>query len=476
MRFSRPSTIKKTYLIGFCALLLGLTANGLDVQAATPRAKISLAPPSEVKIEVDGLEPASSWSFLNAYAGAVGLGERIENFQALRSGQSVSVTKVASGEFRSDAPADLVRYTVQTASHLAYLPYVSGLTEDQGILLPADLLPNSLSNTELAIEFELPEGWGIESSLSPRSSNRYRIQHPERSAFLAGPGLRVEKKSIKGISMRVVINGQWPFADKTVLKSASDVLEQYYSMVGFKLLESPVIFIARLPLSNSNWKAETRGSTVTLLFNPGVNVRNWRGQLGVIFTHEIFHLWVPNSLALKGEYDWFFEGFTMYVALQMALKLKLINFQEYVNTLSRVYTSYLASPDDQTLIQASASRWTTSSSLVYNKGMLVAFIYDLTLRWNTQGRSTLSALYPLLFRSADEPVSANDVIISLLTSSPSTPSFGKSYIESTDRIDLERVLPTFGFQVSNANDPIISVRKDLTDEQKKLLHSYGYRK
>jgi predicted metalloprotease with PDZ domain len=476
MRFSRPSTLKKNCFIGFCALLVGLTANGLAVQASTPRVKVSLAIPAEIKIEVDGLEPASSWSFLNAYAGAIGLGERIENFQALRSGQAVRVTKVASGEFRSDAPANLVRYVVQTASHLAYLPHVSGLTEDQGVLLPADLLPESLSNTELAIEFELPEGWRVESSLSPEGSNRYRVRSPERSAFLAGPGLRVENKSVRGIPMRVVVVGQWPFADKTVLKSASDVLEQYYSMVGFKLLESPVIFIARLPLSNSNWKAETRGSTVTLLFKPGVNLRNWRGHLGVIFTHEIFHLWIPNSLALKGEYDWFFEGFTMYVALQVALKLKLINFQEYLNTLSRVYNSYLASPDDQTLIQASASRWTTSSSLVYNKGMLVAFIYDLTLRSNTQGRSTLTALYPSLFRSADEPASANDVIISLLTSSPSTSTFGKSYIESTNRIDLERILPEFGFQVSNGSDPLISVRKDLTDEQKKLLHSFGYRK
>jgi predicted metalloprotease with PDZ domain len=476
MRFSRHRPIKKNCFIGFCALLLALTANSLDVQASTPRVKISLISPSEIKIQVDGLEPALSWSFLNAYAGAIGLGERIENFQALRSGQAVSVRKVASGEFRLDAPANLVRYTVQTASHLAYLPYVSGLTEDQGVLLPADLLPESLSSTEIAIEFELPEGWRVESSLNPVSGNRYRVQHPERSAFLAGRNLRVENKSIKGIPMRVVVLGEWPFPDKTVLKSASDVLDQYYSMVGFKLLESAVIFIARLPLSNSNWKAETRGSTVTLLFNPAVAVRNWRGQLGIILTHEIFHLWVPNSLALKGEYDWFFEGFTMYVALQVALKLKLINFQEYLNTLSRVYNSYLASPDDQSLIQASANRWTTSSSLVYNKGMLVAFIYDLTLRSNTQGRSTLSTLYPLLFRSADEPASANDVIINLLTSSPSTSSFGKSYIESTDRINLERVLPAFGFQVSNGSDPLISVRKDLTNEQKKLLHSIGYSK
>lgn len=461
-------------LTGFCALLLGLTTYSLDVQASTPHVKISVVTPSEIKIQIHGLEPTSSWSFLNTYGGALGLGERIETFQASRSSGSVTVRKVASGEFRSDAPADQLGYVVQTAGHLGYLPFISGVTEDQGVLLPGDLLPESTLNSELSIEFELPEGWRIESSLNPGADGTYRVPHPEKSVFLAGRELRVQTKSIKGIPLRVAVAGNWPFNEKSVLKSAGELLAAYYSMTGFKLRDSPVIFVGRLPLSNSSWKAETRGSSVTLLFNPGANIKNWGGQLGVIFTHEIFHLWVPNSLKLKGEYDWFFEGFTMYVALQMALKLRLINFQEYLNTLSRVHQSYLASSDDQTLIQASANRWTTSNSLVYDKGMLVAFIYDLTIRSNTQGRSSLAALYPELFRFASEPEDANDVIIRLMTSSPSTSSFGRAYIESTDRIDLKKFLSSFGFQIGS--DTQITVLKDLTNEQQKLLQSLGYRK
>ena len=86
-------------------------------------------------------------------------------------------------------------------------------------------------------------------------------------------------------------------------------------------------------------------------------------------SHELFHLWVPNSLQLAGDYDWFFEGFTLYQALRTDLRLGLISFNDYLETIARVYDSYLAASDRDalSLIEASERRWTTSSSLVYEK-------------------------------------------------------------------------------------------------------------
>jgi hypothetical protein len=56
--------------------------------------------------------------------------------------------------------------------------------------------------------------------------------------------------------------------------------------------------------------------------DPQAPIANWKGQLEIIFTHEVLHLWVPNALRLHGDYDWFFEGFTLYTALLTALELK----------------------------------------------------------------------------------------------------------------------------------------------------------
>jgi predicted metalloprotease with PDZ domain len=181
---------------------------------------------------------------------------------------------------------------------------------------------------------------------------------------------------------------------------------------------------------------------------------------------------------LTGDYDWFFEGFTSYIALQEALKLKLIRFQEYLNTLGRVYDSYLSVSDDKSLLEASESRWTSSSSVVYDKAMLVAFIYDLLLRRESVGALSLADRYRILFaRIVDKPADANEVIIQTLTSSPATSEFLKSYIESRNRVELERILLPLGIEVNKtSSQTVLSISKELRDDQKKLLRSLGYRK
>jgi predicted metalloprotease with PDZ domain len=221
------------------------------------------------------------------------------------------------------------------------------------------------------------------------------------------------------MELQLISFGDWPFLEKDALKSASKVLEKYFQLTNFSLTKRPTVFLAPLPAATgtTEWKAETRGSTVTLVMNPRANFKYWLGQLSVIFTHELLHLWVPNSLRLKGNYDWFFEGFTLYVALQTALSLKLIKFQEFLDTLARVYDSYLSYPDNQTLIEASESRWTSSSPVVYDRGMLVAFLYDLTLRRGTNSREKLVDQYRFLFDQGAESGDGNDAIIKLLTAS-----------------------------------------------------------
>jgi predicted metalloprotease with PDZ domain len=280
--------------------------------------------------------------------------------------------------------------------------------------------------------------------------------------------------------LRLVRQGIWRFTDKDVLKSGLKLLKQYQQLTGFKLRNTPTILIAPFPIAGTtpNWKAETRGATSILLLNSQAPWNNWRAQLAIIFTHELFHLWVPNSLQLKGDYDWFFEGFTSYTALQEALELKLIRFPEYLNTLGRVYDSYLSGNDDQSLLEASERRWTSSSPAVYDKGMLVAFVYDLLVRRESAGKSSLRDSYRSLFaRFGDKPADANDVIIQTLTSSPATSDFAKSYVESRKRVELEEMLPAFGIEVAKTDSRTeLRVSKELRDDQKKLLRSLGYRK
>jgi hypothetical protein len=402
----------------------------------------------------------------------LGIAERIDDFHAVTgSSQDARAKKIATGEFRSDLDATEITYKVRvsevTGANVSHVSWISG---DYGVLMLADLLPQDFTN--LSVDFELPAGWQIEGSGN-------QVVVPEKAVFFVGRSLRKTSTTIEQMPVNLVVSGGWKFNDDAALKAAGKILKRYWELTGFRLQGRSTIMIAPLPVAvgNTKWRAETRGSTVLLLIDPAADFKNWIGQLGVIFTHELLHLWVPNSLRLDGDYDWFFEGFTLYTALRTALTLKIITFKEFLDTLARVYDSYLSHPDDLSLIDASERRWTTSGSFVYDKGMLAAFLFDLLLRTESAGKTTLADKYRELFaRTATDHVNGNEVIIAVLGSSPAAKDFSKSYIENNTRLELERLLPAYGLTLdASGRSSQLRVSRGLNPAQKQLLRSLGYR-
>ena len=482
-----PHNINQLQIVALKLFVLIVVSMGLRsiVEAAQTQqqVKISVSTQSVIQVEIDSLNDSRTWSFRNAYAGALGLGDRIQKFQALgTSGQTVDVRKIASGEYRADEASKRITYLVNLSEvSPGNLPHISWSANDHGVLMLADLLPEFPEHDRrLSIRFQLPSQWLAFSATKVDTDGSYIVEDADDEVFFVGRDLRNRSVMVRGIELQFVSFGDWAFSEKDALKSASKVLEKYFELTHFKLTKRAAVFLAPLqtPSGSTQWKADTRGSTVALVMNPRADIKYWLGQLSVILTHELLHLWVPNSLKLKGNYDWFFEGFTLYVALQTALSLKLIRFQEFLDTLARVYDSYLSYEDNQNLIEASESRWTSRAPVVYDRGMLTAFLYDLTLRKATNSRERLLDQYRLLFdRFSAETGDGNDVIIKLLTSSAATREFSKAYVENRNRLELESIMALFGFELSTGGTRSqLKVHTGLTDEQNRLLKSLGYRK
>ncbi|HJP94799.1 MAG TPA: hypothetical protein VJ875_22745 [Pyrinomonadaceae bacterium] len=441
--------------------------------ASKANVRVSVRTPGQITVEAELSAPMRSWSFRNAYAGVLGIAERVEDFRA----ENVTVNKIAGGEFRADRDATRISYTVKLSEPgAANVSHVSWLVGDRGFLMFADLIP--LDIRTIAPEFVLPPGWTIESSITRDTNGRYEVSEPEKAVFFIGRSLHKTTKSIEGMTVDSVLAGDWAFKDSDVLQAAAPVMKRYLTLTGFKLPQKSAIMIAPLPIpvGSIKWRAETRGSTVVLLIDPNAAFKNWRGQLGVIFTHELLHLWVPNSLQLQGDYDWFFEGFTLYTALRTALELKIISFKEFLDTLARVYDSYLSYSDNLSLIDASERRWTTPGSLVYDKGMLVAFLYDLLIRKESSGKTNLADRYRDLFgHHFTDAMDGNEAIISVLAWSPAVRDFAKSYIENSKTLELGQVLPAFGLSLdSSGKSSQLRVTDKIDADQKRLLRSLGY--
>ncbi len=429
--------------VALAAIFIFLAASDSKAQQTQARIKISVSTPNEVVVNAVSATPLRSWSFRNAYAGVLGIAERIDQFRA------DGARKVATGEFRSETGAKEIDYVVRlNRPSPASVAHLTWLSNDYGVLMFADLLPQEFAT--VSVQFALPAGWTVHSSINPEL-----VPEPADAVFLVGRSIRKAAKK----DLDSFIAGEWPFKDSVAVNAAARVMDKYLALTGFKLPGRPVVMIAPLPVAtgSTKWRAQTRGSTVLLLMDPQAQIANWKGQLEIIFTHEVLHLWVPNALSLQGDYDWFFEGFTLYTALLTALDLKAINFREYLATMERVYDSYLSYPHDLSLIEASERRWTTPWPVVYDKGMLVAFLYDLMLRKESAGKTTLVSRYRELFRLAADRTDGNEVIIKLLSSSPAAGEFVKKYIEGSQELELQHVL------------------QELHTDKNGLLKSLGYR-
>ena len=472
-----------------CAVLSFAPFFGVDAQTASVRVRVTSVVPARIKIDVRLPSATSTLSFRNTYGGVLGLGERIETVAGIRdNGESVRVQKLAPGEFQSAEKFLRFTYDVILAepARPADLSHVSSLNSDHGVLMMADLLPQSTGNPgsypSAFFNIDVPRGWTVASNVKDEGS-QFSTDDPDTAVFLIGSSLHQRQRRLASTNLSIIASGEWPFSDDAATKIAGEILEEYRRVTRFDLKRTAVLMLVPYPgeAGPDNWSAETRGNVVVLLLGRKASRKRVLSRLGIVLSHELFHLWVPNSLKLEGDYDWFFEGFTLYQALRMDLRLGLISFDDYLETIARVYDSYQSSVDRDrlSLIEASERRWTTSASLVYEKGMLVAFICDLTLRKITDCQASLDDVYAELFRlPATGQRRANETIIGVLSEREELKLFARDYVETAAKIDLNAILPAYGIQAgtSGSGSTKFILIRNLSKAQQSLLGCVGYRR
>ena len=479
----------------FCFILsafLFVTLGAGSLHAETLNVRISLVSlaPARVKIEGERLGGARAWSFRNIYAGVMNLGERIENLSLSdANGARVAVRKLAPGEYEAASDATRFSYEVkldapdfaQDASH------VSWLTNERGFLMLGDLLPLSndkgATKTGATVQFvSLPEKWNIATSTRAETESRFIVDDVEKAVFFVGQDVRHRQQRVGSMEFEFVSSGEWAFSDEDVVSMAANILKDHAETFGGVALNRAMLILAPFPhmVGADNWNAETRGNTVTLLAGKSPSKTAALAQLSFPLAHELFHLWIPNGLALDGNYDWFYEGFTLYQALRAGIRQNLLSFQDYLNAMGKAYDAYksVANRDRGSLLDASAERWTVSPVLVYNKGMLVAFLYDLTLRQKTRGKRSLDDVYRELFRlyrTSEARKDGNAAVLAALNNAGEMQEFTHRYIESAGAIDLPAAIASFGLQVDAGGVRThVSVAASTSGAQRDLLRKFGY--
>lgn len=483
-RRRRPRFIRAHYRLSIAVLLFWLTGAAASAQSLDVKIKVVTLNPPRVRVEGRREGGASAWSFRNFYGSAAGLAERIENFSLTDDGgAAVAAKKISPGEFTAERPATRFAYDIRLdpPAFVSDSPHISWLTPDRGLLMPGDILPLPLTNAR--IELALPAGWNVSTAEAGGAGSVFDVTEAERAVFAVGRDLRERRGRAGGMSFTLAAAGDWAFSDAEAAESAEEILKLHHETFGGMPLRRALLVLFPLPQAGAAgnlWSAETRGSTVVLLSGRLPSKPAAKAQLDGALTHELFHLWAPNGLSLEGEYAWFYEGFTNYMALRAAMRRGQMTFNDYLNALGRAYDSYRQTrgTKEASLPEASQRRWTGSAQLIYHKGLLVAFLYDLTLMRETGGRTSLGSVYRELFRRharGEKPADANRAVVESLGAAAGMREFVGRYVQGTDELVLSPLIQPFGLRVEPGGARThVGVASPLDSTQRELLRKLGY--
>jgi predicted metalloprotease with PDZ domain len=194
--------------------------------------------------------------------------------------------------------------------------------------------------------------------------------------------------------------------------------------------------------------------------------------------HEIFHLWIPNNLALTGNYDWFYEGFTVYQSLKTGLQTNQIRFEDFLATLSEAYNIDNLQTQKVSLIEASKNRWNGANPQVYSRGMIAAFLCDVALLRASKGKQSLTDVFQEIYnkyRVPNKSQNGNTAILSILENYKELRPIAEKYIRGAGKIDWQTDLESAGIEATETNSfTKLAVKTKLNRHQKNLLDDLGY--
>ena len=366
-----------------------------------------------------------------------------------KENRSIKFREIADREYLADEVIESWRYVVDLsplgdATQAAHSSWLKG---DDGILMMHDLWP-VIEPRGAVVGLVLPNGWIVtdkklsEDSLIPRSKlpdGGAWYSASRDTIFGVGKGWRQTKRADLELGCDVAISGEWSFLDDEAVNTCHEVLNEYKKQV-FGNGKFARVLIAKFPVSMraGEWQAETRGNTVTIISSDMPFKQQSIQRLHEQLRHELFHLWIPNGVNLSGNYDWFYEGFALYESLKLAVGMNRIRFADFLDTLSRAHTIDSAQSQGRvSLIDASANRFSGANTQVYARGMLVAFLVDLTMLEKSKGKRSVEDVIRELYakhRKPTAPVDGNKAVVDLLEANLGVGDIVKKYVAGTDKI------------------------------------------
>jgi hypothetical protein len=415
-------------------------------------------------------------AFINSIAGANELGKRISDVRLFdRSGQPVEVRRFAYGEYVAASDYYSWEYTFDLTppKNSAAAAHISWIGSNEGILMTDDLLPQFVVNGKAAsgeVRVKNLSDW--RSFSTDTDGVQFRIDELTKGVIFVGKSFR--EKAVQN-DLKLLLSGDWLFTDDEASQMAVEIFAEYTRIFGSAPKGSLMVAAMRFPgmMNAGSWEAETRGKTVMLLSSDMPFRTQSLQRLHEQLRHEIFHLWIPNGVNLKGNYAWFYEGFALYQSLKTAVSMNRIRFDDFLDSLSRAYAVDVRQSPRRPLVGADNRGPGAHDTQVYARGMLVAFLLDVAMLRESKSRKNISDVSQQMYQrynkenGTDGNAAALDAI--------GRPEFAKRYILGADVFEIEKELAGSGLVLeTTGRSSVLRVKAKPAGREKEILDRLGY--
>lgn len=450
---------------------------------------ISIEVPSEnsssinVKGNFSGEISEKNLLFLLSYADSDNLGARIENVELFdRTNQKINHRKIAEGSYVAEKPFDSFTYRITAAipSNVLSTAHISWISGEKGILRLKDLLPEFETYYRSNVSVKLPQNWKLLTTESISSLNEFSVSSFQNAIFIVGKELKNQTFKVSGTTVTLILDEQWNIENSVAEQITKNILLKYENYFGSIPEKKLLISHFRFPkdVGFDRWRAEANGANIIIMSAPMTFESQLRQRIQEQLRHELFHLWMPNHLALEGDYAWFYEGFAQYTALRAGVELNQISFGDFLNTLEQAFNITNRRSQPISLIEASKNRWLGESSGVYSNGLTVAFLLDIALLKQSGGKRDLISVMRQIYEIHKKPnqtENGNAAVLKIFQNYPVLTPLIEDHVRGTKKPVFENYLTQTGIEVKrNKSNIELQIKDKLSGREKDLLNKLGY--
>lgn len=246
-------------------------------------------------------------------------------------------------------------------------------------------------------------GFALASTLE---AGHLTLKDVSDSVSMGGRDVRI----LRAGQTRLAIRGRYPFTDEAALDAARKLLVGERAFWGDP--DTPFL-VAIAPEttpspSSSSMTGDGRQHGFSLAMTENVTLT----MVLPVLAHEEFHTWnagqlggpLPDPQEARGY--WFSEGFTDFYAWRLALRAGVFSPQDFANQVNATLLAYDSSPvRTAPNARIAADFWHDADvrRLPYQRGALLAAVWDAQLRARSGGRDNLDAILLDQRRRAKRP-------------------------------------------------------------------------